>query len=174
MVRRSGFKVTGDNQITQYIVSIDWDLGFDKKAKHEYIKRIASQLQVYGIADTLDVTSASNVHVGKMLSPLFVEVPALGCSLEDALQKIPNCFVIPGLADWYYCRALSDLNKATILKHECISDVFHNPDKSYGNTQALSCACYKLLHNTGQLSLLDNRDEFLNWFQTGVNKTWVM
>lgn len=174
MVRRSGYRVTGDNQVTQYVVDIDWDLGFDREAKHIYIQRIADGLRAYGITDTLDVTSASSVHVGKMLSPLFIDVPSLGCSLEDALQSIPNCFTIPGLPDWYYCRALSDLNKATILKHDCISDVFHNPNKGYGNTQALSCVCYKLLHNTGRLNLLEDRDKFINWFQTGVEKTWAM
>lgn len=174
MVKRSGFRVTGDNQITQYITYIEWDLGFDRMAKHAYIKRIADGLSYYGISDTLDVTSASNTHDGKMLSPIFVQVPTLGCSLEDALQNIPGVFEVPGLADWYYCRAISDSNKETILAHDCISDVFHNPDKGYGNTQAQSCVCYKLLYETNRLGILDSRESFLTWFHTSLERNWVM
>lgn len=173
MVNRSVFGTTRGGAVAQLVVTIDWELGFDKEAKHTYIKRIAEEAGKCGIPKVLDVTSASNVYCGKMLSPIFVQVPYLDCSLEDALHNVPNAFTIPGLADWYYCKALTDQHKHTLLSYDYYSDVFHNPSKGYGNTQAMSCTVWRLLHDTNNLALLESKDGFLQWFNYELKKEWV-
>ena len=168
MVQRSGFYVD-NNSIIQRIVYIEWDLGFDAYAKQRYIERIKNAFgDDKGIL--LDVTSASNEFAGKMLSPIFVKMKNEGVSVEDYLHKlqlrVPNLFEISGATDYVYLSNLSKFNKETIQKYHCFSDVFHNPAKQYGNTQACSLAVYKLLCAQDKEALLENAEEFLNWYQS--------
>lgn len=171
MAKRSGFYIE-NNTIVQKVVDINWELGFDKKAKHTYIERIIKALGEE-LQPAIDVTSASNVEEGKALSPLLLRVPGRNMSVED-LQRDLGAYDIPGLADYYYLRALQDSHIATVNRHKCFIDVFHNPEKSFGNTQACSLAVYKLLRQIGRLDLIaiGNKDKFVDWYQNMMLKRW--
>lgn len=167
MVLRSVFYVKGES-IMQRIVQIAWDLGFDTFAKHKYIERIrlASQLNSNSF---IDVTSASDNIKGRFLSPVFVKVKGRDISVEDYLRSlqehIPDLWNIAGISDYVYLTNLNNNHIDILMQYEYYSDVFHNPQKSYGNTQACSLAIYKLLYVQGKLQLLENLEEFLNWYQ---------
>ena len=174
MVTRSGFYVKG-NLIIQRIVYIDWDLGFTKEAKHEYVRRVITELGT-DVGKAVDVTSASPIYQARSLSPFYLKDVVTGKSVEDYLSELnskSNCnvFQIPGLADYHYLRNLTEVNKETINTYDCFIDVFHNPDKCYGNTQALSLAVYKVLQYKGKLDLLElgTEVEFLDWYNTQLS-----
>lgn len=170
MVQRSGFYVA-DGRIIQRIVRIEWDLGFDRDAKHQYIDRVINALGT-DIAPIADVTSASYVKETQRLSPIFVRMPDGNQTVEDYLQVIkngvfPEIFQIPGASDYVYLTALSEEDLKTALQYNCYVDVFHNPTKSYGNTQALSLAVMRLICETKQFNVLDlSINDFCKWYQS--------
>ena len=164
MVQRSGFYVENDCVI-QRIVKIEWDLGFDWFAKQKYIERIRN---VFGTdkGKLLDVTSASNNDGGRTLSPLFVKMKSRGCTVEDFLQAHPELLAMRSMSDYLYLSNLSDFHKNIISNYDCFSDVFHNPDKQYGNTQACSLAVYKLMQQQDKLELLEDYETFRDFYET--------
>ncbi len=164
MVSRSGFYVE-DDSIIQRVVSINWDLGFDSFAKQKYIERIHKAFGKDKGA-LLDVTSASNNDAGRTLSPLFVRMRSNDCTVEDFLQMHPELLVMRGMSDYLYLNNLRDFHKKIISNYDCFSDVFHNPDKQYGNTQACSLAVYKLMQKQDKLELLKNYETFRDFYET--------
>lgn len=167
MVSRSGFFIR-DNKIVQRIVQINWNEGFDKQAKHIYIKRIVSALGS-DVGKVADVTSASPVSETRVLSPLFIRESSSGLSLEDIWEKIES--PLPYLFHYLYLCSLSEENKETILSYDCYSDVFHNPEKELWNTQAFSVTLYRLLHDTNKEEVLKDYNSFSNWLK---DQTYIL
>lgn len=170
MVQRSGFYVK-DGKIIQRIIWIAWDLGFDKQAKHQYIDRVINALGT-DIAPIADVTSASYIPETRNLSPIFVKMQDGNQSVEEFLQHMkesifPQVFQVPGVSDYVYLKALSEENVKTALSYNCYVDVFHNPQKSYGNSQALSLAVLRLIWETKQFHVLElEMNDFIKWYNT--------
>lgn len=117
------------------VVSIDWNLGFDRAAKHEYHKRIVEQLN--GCCGRVaEVTTSSANYDTRMLSPVFVRMrtnPSM--SVEDYLQEvkatIPDIFTYIPLVDYYYITNLSNKNLETLHRYDAYCDVFYNPNKGW-------------------------------------------
>lgn len=156
MVKRGCFTSDGTN-ILFHTVEIDWNLGFDKRAKHGYISRIQEQLPL-DCKPVIDVTSASNDKIGRSMSPIFLHTKDGEC-VEDLYPK----YGIPGVIDWIYITSLSTIQRGVIAHHNGFMDVFYSPDKGR-NTQAISCACFKLLLLTNKLSILDDVQTFVDWY----------
>lgn len=164
MVKRCGF-YTQDNKLCRKDVFIDWDLGFDKDAKHSYIESIRRELgeDLYPI---VDVTTASNDSVARKLSPFFVLVD--GISVEDMWAEIKESNLsickVSGMFDFLYLNALSESQKDYVMSQKCFIDVFHNPDKAF-NTQAKSLAVLQLLIMQNKEGLLDDCKLFIDWYK---------
>lgn len=158
MVQRSGFYTDGTNVI-QRVIGIEWDLGFDKTAKRQYIERIKEALPDM-LKPMIDVTSASPNALHRSLSPIFIEFS--GDSLENFIQKNPQVLV-PGIIDFLYMKCLSSSQKQLIRDTNCFIDVFHKPENGR-NTQAACCAYAKLLMLRGKENLLNDIDAFLSWY----------
>ena len=162
MVKRCGFYTDGANVICKEC-AIEWNMGFDKAAKHNYIMQIKAELP-RELNPMIDVTSASDSIAGKALSPIFIECGSTGMSIEDYLKKHPEC-AKPGFFDFIYINCLSDDQKNTIFTTYCFIDVFHKPEKGR-NTQASACAYYKLLQWQEKEFLLTDLDLFLDWYNS--------
>lgn len=159
MVKRCGFYVR-DNKLVRRDVMINWDLGFDKEAKHKYIERIQ-----YALAPlhSVDVTTASPIWKAQHLSPVFV-------ALEDG-TKVEDLYSVTkhqGAVEYYYLNALSDKQVDFVLSQECFIDVFHNPDKAF-RTQAEALAILKLICSQGSQILKGTLLEFMEYYQNVVN-----
>ena len=156
------------------IVSINWDLGFTREAKHEYTQRIIDT--VNGTCGRIaEVTSSAANYRTRMLSPIFIKMRTEPYSmLEDYLQElnktIPNIFQYTPLVDYYYITNLSNENLKTLHEYDAYCDVFHNPSKGWGNTQAESLAVLRALENDNRTHLLSDYRAFLGWY-THVLKT---
>lgn len=171
MVSRCGYYVSKD-KIIQRNVSIEWDLGFDKKAKHEYIKRICLALgEDVGLA--CDVTTASPIYETRRLSPVFISMRNSELTVEDYYQQIikPKCGYIPGLMELAYAGSLTSGLIKTIQKYDCFIDVFHNPEKRNGCTQALACAIVKWAINNDRGDIFSTQDGFIKWY---LNKPLII
>lgn len=169
MVSRCGFYVYGD-VIVERIVKIDWDLGFDRDAKHKYIERIKSALGSY-VGTKADVTTASQDYKARRLSPIFLKCKDKDMSVEDCWQqvvkdKIPNASEVRGLFDYVYLYNFSDYEIDVAMEYDCYIDVFHNPDRGFHNTQARSLAVLRLIIETGQEQVLESLEGFLQWYKT--------
>ena len=164
MVSRCGFYVSG-NRIVQKNISIDWDLGFTREAKHEYIKRIIDALGDVGKCS--DVTSASPIYKDRMLSPIFVRMISYDKSVEDFYQENikPEYGYIPGLMEYIYILNLSEDEIRHALTIDCYIDVFHNPDKRQGCTQALALAILRWMAATDKTNVISSLESFLEWYK---------
>lgn len=158
MVARGGFYTDGTNVLFKSCL-IEWDLGFDRRAKQMYINRIKEQLPTE-LNPMVDVTSASYDRIGQSLSPIFVQYGR--GSLEEFCTASPEAWT-PGIFDFLYFNSLTKEQKDFIMSQNCFIDVFHKPEKGRA-TQACSCAYYKLLCLKGKESLLNNLEEFLCWY----------
>lgn len=165
MTVRCGYYVKGD-KIVQRNVSILWDLGFDKPAKHEYIKRIYSALGD-DIGRCCDVTTASPVYETRRLSPIFMDMKNSDLTVEDYYQQVikPKVGYVPGLMELAYCYSLDSERISTIMKYDCYIDVFHNPTKRNGCTQALACAIIKWAITNNKPNLFESEKDFLEWYK---------
>ena len=165
MVTRCGFFVE-DGELYRKDVYIDWELGFDKAAKHEYIKRIQFALGPE-LSPCVDVTTASPVWEARGLSPHFLKAGDL--SIEDAWAqlKVNNIKAtrIPGAFDFLYLNALSPEQLKYVMKQKCFIDVFHNPERAF-NTQAKSLAVYQLLVGQDAVEILKNLSAFSEWYMS--------
>lgn len=163
MVKRSVFYVHS-GKLYRKDVEIEWDLGFDREAKQEYIERI-QKAAGDNLSASIDVTTASPIYKARMLSPFYVKVD--GMNVEDiwALNKEqqPQIKQILGAFDFIYLNALSREEKEYALRQAGFIDVFHNPDKAY-NTQAKSLAVLQLLAQTDNLNLLVSLGDFVKWY----------
>lgn len=164
MVTRSVFYVEG-NKIYRQDILIEWDLGFDKEAKHEYIKRI-QQAASGNLRHSVDVTTASPDYTARSLSPFFVKDGDMNIEDVWALnkQQQPQIVRIPGAFDFIYLNAIPEALKEYVYEQTGFIDVFFNPDKAY-NTQAKSLAILQLLNETGNLCKLENLGEFVEWYR---------
>lgn len=161
MVARSGFYLE-DGVIVQRVVSIDWDLGFDRAAKNAYVTRLHNAL-----GDDLtkaEVTSASLLPETRMLSPIYLTEKSCGKSVEDAYQTV-KAIAPPFFFHFLYLGNLGEKEYGMIKHYQCYTDVFHNPEKEWGNTQAFSLALYRLLVEQKKLSVLEDFNDFLGWLQ---------
>lgn len=161
VVKRSGFFLK-DGCIARRDVVIEWNLGFEREAKKEYVRRLHLALgsELHPI---IDVTTASNDYLGRGLSPFYTKigdenVETLWASTKEQFRGR----FIPGLFDYVYLHSLTDEQKQYVLQRKCFTDVFFNPDKAC-NTQAKSLVVYQLLVYQEKLELLDNLQEFVKW-----------
>lgn len=163
MVKRSGFYIE-DGHICRKDVKIDWDLGFDKAAKWEYIDRIIKVLGD-GLNPVVDVTTAAYDNESRSLSPFFVKINGNSVEVQWAELKAQNAGItnLPGAFDFLYLNALSEKQVAYVLKQKCFIDVFHNPDKAF-NTQAKSLAVLQLLHSQDCMEYLHDLRVFTAWY----------
>lgn len=157
MVDRGVF-YTDNTNIIFHKVSINWDLGFDKAAKHGYIDRIRKGLPPE-LLPTIDVTSGSDSSIGRTMSPIFLKT-ADGTSVEDLWSSEVG---VPGVIDYIYCTALSAAQRGVIAHHVSFMDVFHKVENGK-NTQAFCCALFRLLLVTDKLYLLNDPQMFVDWY----------
>lgn len=175
MVLRRGYYVL-NNYMTYTDVQIAWDLGFTREAKLIYVQRLHDALTgKLGKRLYLEVTSASNMEIGRQLSPLFAHFQS-GLNFEDAFSKIRyddvyhfEHFTYPLYMKHeaflhFYCYYGRYLLPAVRL-FEVFTDVFYNPSKE-GWTQAEACALLKLLDMQGNLDVLEDLPKFLGWYNT--------
>lgn len=156
MVKRGCFYTDGTNIVFK-TVEINWDLGFDKPAKQQYIRNIIKALP-HEYTPAIDVTSASYDPVGRSLSPIFLKTED-GTPVEDLYAVYPA----PGVIDWIYLTSLQQKHKGCIAHHMSFIDVFHSPEKGR-NTQAYTCALYRLLLLQDNLKVLRDVQEFVDWY----------
>lgn len=177
MVPRCGFYIC-DNKIKRLVVKIDWNLGFDKSAKHVYVANLYKEfMDKLGDVVPLDVTTASIQEAGRMLSPFNIYVGDK--SLEDMWAEAKQGAVVRyGRYEWpielkreafahFYCTYAKDCIPA-IKVADVFTDVFYNPTKD-GMTQAEPCAMLKMMEQQGELGVLDSVRGYLEWFKTHVD-----
>lgn len=175
MVPRCGYYTT-DNAIERYVTSIEWNLGFDIKAKHAYVTELHSKLKErFPTECIIEVTSACADEFGRALSPIFVTFDNSE-SLEDAWSRLKKNKEYIGYSNFrwpnpaphvtfvhYYCYYAQHM-LPLIRLIDVFTDVFYNPSKD-GSTQAEACAVLKLLDKQGKLSLLNNMKDFIEWYE---------
>jgi len=173
MVKRCGFYIS-KGKLCRKDVLIDWDLGFDRDAKAEYIERIKRALGE-DLMPSIDVTTASTDAIAKRLSPYYVILED-GVSVEDAWKEIkitvPEVCKIPGMFDFIYLNGLNEWQRDYVKRMECFIDVFHNPDKAF-NTQAKALAVFKLLNVQGKQEYLEDCNAFVKWYKQNCMKLEV-
>lgn len=160
MVNRCGFYTDGTNVIAKSC-SIEWNLGFDKKAKLKYVEQVKAALPKE-LNPMLEVTSASDSIMGKSLSPIFIVAGMTCLSIDDLVKRRPE-LAAPGYFDFLYLNCLSDAQWDTIRDKYCFIDVFHDPRKGR-KTQASACAYGKLLLLQNRRALLKDREAFIDWY----------
>lgn len=164
MVKRCGFLTMGANVVYKP-VSIEWDLGFTREAKIEYIKRLHDELhEIYPNKRIAEVTSASNVYETRMLSPFYVK--AGNTTLEYLWQEYGSEYSkdeVKAVFTHLYYMCIKD-NLRVIHNYDIFTDVFHKVDGD-GFTQAESCAVIKLLTETGQEHILKSADSLRSWLE---------
>lgn len=174
MVPRCAYYLNENNDVVRHCVLIDWDLGFTKEAKHQYIMRLTDALN---LSDKIivDITSASYIYEARMLSPIFVKM--LGSediSVEDFLHKHNVWGKESTLTDeqkialsgYVYLKNLSEENKRVIRKYDGFMDVFNNPITHAHNTQALFAALYKKIEIQKCEHILSSYEEYCRWYLT--------
>lgn len=166
MVPRCGY-FADNGRLVRKTVWIDWSKGFDKDAKRDYCFELIDKLSDLG--PVAEVTSASPFWETRSLSPLFVKMLGTDKSVEDYLRELNdskpcNIFEIKGLTDLILLQNLSEKELRIINKYKVFADVFANPNKGFGNSQACSYAIYKVLEQQGRLSLLQDNPAFMNWY----------
>lgn len=162
MVKRCAFYVR-QCKLIQRNVSIDWNLGFDKEAKHAYIKQMQGALSPY--VRVVDVTTASPIWEARGLSPFYVKVSEQ-MSVEDGwkiLQQKAQGKLGSVDFDFFYLSHLSEEQIQYVIRTDGFIDVFHNPDKAC-NTQARSLACLQLLYLYGKTDYLKEYKWFREWY----------
>ncbi|KSV59161.1 hypothetical protein [Acetivibrio ethanolgignens] len=166
MVKRSAFGIEGNNTIVQLVTEIEWNLGFSREAKAVYAQRIQEALH----ERVLDVTTASPEPRGFALSPHVLEAyDSKGQTVMEFVQEMEDLCGPSSLQNglvfcYVYCRSIRDTS--AIDEYKWFSDVFHNPDKGYTNTQAFSAAVLKLMKEHGELKRLDSFQDFKQWWQS--------
>lgn len=163
MVKRCGFFLQ-DGVLMRKDVMIEWDLGFDREAKLQYIDRLHSALGEE-LSPIVEVTTASNTYVGRCLSPFYTKIK--GVSVEDlwpAVKEKANGVVIPGMYEFVYLQSLTDEQQSYVLQRKCFTDVFFNPDKAY-STQAKALVVYQLLCLQEKKGILGSLVEFTRWYE---------
>lgn len=173
MVPRCAYYLNESYDVIRHIVLINWDLGFDREAKHQYIMRLTEALNKPDMI-IVDITTASYIYEARMLSPVFVKLkndPSI--TVEDYLQQI-HLFNNPQfsedtrvkLSGYIYMTNLSDRNKSVIAKYDGFFDVFGNPIKAPHNTQALFATLYKKLMLQHKEDILSDYDTYVDWFDS--------
>ena len=173
MVPRCGYYVD-DGKVKRVIVKIDWNLGFDKVSKQAYVKDLHEKIiQTIPGKWPLEVTTAAEPP-GKWLSPIYIKFSS-GKSMEDIWREytqlydeylVYDNFIWKKPLNWkafthYYC-VYADVRLATIRKFDIFTDVFYNPEKT-GGTQALDCACLKLMDMQNNLKVRETLKSFCDW-----------
>ena len=158
-----------DNVLYRQDIIIDWELGFDREAKREYIKRMQDSFPIKAM-QAVDVTTASPNWNTRSLSPVFVRMKTgPDKSVEDYLSDVKT--MLPKGVDrspfnaFIYLTNLGQDEAHTIVTHEAYFDVFHSPDKSGNNTQAYWCGLFKYLFVTRNVAILNDYGMFLKWFE---------
>lgn len=156
-------------------VSIPWDLGFDKKAKHAYVAALHIGLNKK-MPDKMisEVTTACPDEFGRMLSPYNIIVN--GVSLEDMWKTAK----VNGYSDFYWGSGNPSVGfdhfyayyalylLPLIRRIDIFTDIFYNPMKAH-NTQARACAVLKLLAEENKLKLLQDKSEYVRWYINATN-----
>lgn len=175
MVPRCGY-YAHDGVLVRKTVWINWDKGFDREAKHAYGYALLNALKDVG--PVAEVTSGSPIYETRMLSPLFVKMknnPQL--SVEDYLRQLQEMyktvFSVKGLADMVYLQNLSPHDIDVMHKYNCYCDMFANPEKGFGNSQACSLAVYRVLEQLDLLHLLKDNSEFMFWYNNKMEISLV-
>lgn len=152
-VKRCGFFTDGVNLFRKDLF-IDWDLGFDSKAKHTYIQRELGE----DLSPCVDVTTASPIRIARNLSPHLLRLSD-GSSFIDTYGSLRE----HGLFDLAYYLTLSKEQHDYVSSAKCFIDVSYT--SSPGTmTQARSLAVLQMLQKQHQLELLMNVNDFLDWF----------
>lgn len=173
MVQRCGFFVEND-RVSRTIVNIDWDLGFTREAKRQYIADIKRELsRIHPDKRIEDITSASSYWAREM-SPIFMKF-SNGESYEDAWARLKSAHKSVMVYDqfmWFlplggyefehfYCYYGQYL-LPKIRQVDIFVDVFYNPQK-LAPTQARACAILKLLDEQGAMYVLEDTNLFVEW-----------
>lgn len=167
MVARSGFYIE-DGNIRRCDVDIEWNLGFDRRAKEAYVAELIVELgkKLPGLA-VAEVTSASPNEYTRMLSPIFIEYKN-GKSMEDTYHDINKHYMAHRLGIsvellflHFYCSNATHM-LPMIRLFDVFADVFYNPTKP-GGTQAEACAVLKLLDAENKLTILSDPPLFERW-----------
>lgn len=158
-----------DNVLYRQDIIIDWELGFDRDAKREYIRRIQNTFPDKDVR-AVDVTTASPDWHTRSLSPIYLKMKDIpDKSVEDYLADCKS--MLPKNTDrgpfnaYIYLTNVGEEEAYTIIQHTAFFDVFHSPDKAGNNTQAYWCAVFKYLYDTGNTAILNDWSMFLQWFE---------
>ncbi len=166
MVPRCGYYAE-NGVLVRKTAWIEWNLGFDREAKHSYSLALIEALNDVG--PVCEITSASPFWETRSLSPLFVKMRDSDKTVEDYLQELNESlgqvFTVKGLSDMIYLQNLSQENIKVINKFKCFADVFANPNKTgFGNSQACSLGVYKVLEQLGKLDIINDNQKFMHWY----------
>lgn len=179
MVPRCGYYID-EGKVKQLVVDIEWNLGFDKVAKQQYVKDLHEEVvKLFADKKPLEVTTAAEPP-GKWLSPIYIKFDG-GKSMEDIWAEYTKLYPEILVYDqfvWrkpldarafthYYCY-YADVRLSTIRKYDVFTDVFYNPTKP-GGTQALGCACLKLMDLQKSLDVRNSIKTFCEWYESYVN-----
>lgn len=158
MVKRCGYYIE-NGVIKRKDVYIEWDLGFDRNAKYDYINRLKDALgkELHPI---LDVTTASMDSVGKSLSPHILKA-STGEYMSDLYHTLPSIEVFC----YFYFKAISEGQSRYLERMNCLIDVFHNPDTHGDRTQAMWLSLYRLLLPDRQ-EILQDFNSYSNWLNS--------
>lgn len=165
MVPRCGYYAE-NGVLIRKTVWIEWNRGFDKEAKRAYGFDMIEALKDLG--PVAEVTTGSPFYETRSLSPFFVKSKARqDLSVEDywAMLKTvhKNISQIDGLFDMVYLQSLTPKHLDVVKKYRCYCDMFDNPSKSFGKSQACSLAIYKVLEQLDLLHLLRDNTAFMDW-----------
>lgn len=163
MVKRCGFFIQ-DGALMRKDVIIEWDLGFDKEAKLQYIDRLHTALGEE-LSPIVEVTTASNTYLGRCLSPFYTKIK--GVSVEElwpVIKKKSEGVFISGMYEFVYLQSLTNEQQSYVLQRKCFTDVFFNPDKAC-NTQAKALVVYQLLCLQKKKEILGSLMEFTKWYE---------
>lgn len=148
MVQRMIFGFDG-NGIVEFPVEINWDLGFDKAAKLEYINRVCDAAYCrYGLDEVLDVTTAnSSIENGRILSPHILKCYGGNMSVDAYFSEHGKNTLSPVMQKvafaYYYMFSVCHNAEAYILfdRYNYFFDVFWKIGG--GDTQAYTCVLLK-------------------------------
>lgn len=162
MARRFAYFVK-NNILCYKFVDITWDLGFNREAKHEYVRRMIDALGK-DVGRACDVTTGSPVYDTRILSPVFVKVHKSNMSVEDWVnakipEDTPHRFELP-IVHYAYITGLTERNLTTISQYDCFFDVFTNPDKGLYNTQAYLVGMVKWMMLNDKMGLILDYGKF--------------
>lgn len=179
MVPRCGYYI--DNGIVRKVTAnIEWNLGFDRVAKQQYVKDLHEEIsKLLPGLKAVEVTSAAEPP-GKWLSPIYIKFDG-GKSMEDIwgeYTKLYPEFLVYDQFVWrkpldgraflhYYCY-YADVRLPTMRQYDVFTDVFYNPTKP-GGTQAIGCACLKLMDLQKNLSVRNSIKTFCEWYESYVD-----